>query len=81
MQNTIIKITSVVVLAIAIFYGIFQYSTLMQQQLKNEAVNGCLTASGSYEYTDSEKGVKTTAPQKEVYKVCLIDKGYTTIWQ
>lgn len=74
--------TILIIVAVAIcgFFAL-DYSHQKQQQLKNEAVDKCLVASGIYEYTDKDKGIKTTAPQKEYYKVCMADKGYSTIWE
>ena len=80
MNNNLVKLVLVLVIITGIGYVSNQFLSLKSQQLKNEAVASCLVASGSYEYSDTTKGIKTTAPQKEYYKVCLTDKGYTTIW-
>lgn len=55
--------------------------TLKNQQLKEEAVDNCLRLSGLYEYTDPKKQIHTTAPQKEYYRICLTDKGYSSTWK
>ncbi|MBP9818036.1 hypothetical protein KBC75_04830 [Candidatus Shapirobacteria bacterium] len=80
-NQNIIKLILVISLVSGFFYTSAKLLSLRTQQLKNEAVNGCMVASGIYEYTDVTKGIKTTAPQKETYKICLIDKGYSSIWE
>ena len=80
MNQNYIKLTFGILLLAGILFVASQYFSLQFQLAKNEAVANCLTASGVYEYTDAAKGVRTTAPQKEYYQVCMTDKGYTTIW-
>lgn len=81
-MNTFLLKTGLALLTI-IGLGVltFQFLDLRTQQVKNEAVADCLKASGIYEYTNTTAGVKTTAPQKEYYRICITDKGYQTAWE
>ena len=80
MNNEYLKPALYLLLIAGLTYITAQYFRLQAQSLKNEAISSCLLASGTFEFTDTQKGVKTTAPQKEFYKVCMADKGYSTSW-
>jgi len=51
---------------------------LYRQQLKNNAVNGCLQFAGLTE-TTNDTG-KYSYPNKDIYATCMKDKGFTTSW-
>ena len=69
----------IAIIPAVIIAGLFLF--LKNQQIKNEAIDGCFKSSGVYEYTRSSEGVRTTAPLKEFYQICLQDKGYSTTWK
>ena len=67
-------------LAVLILTGYFLITGLglYRQQLKNQAINGCLQFAGQTE-TTNDTG-KYSYPNKDIYTTCLRDKGYTTSW-
>ncbi len=74
MNNSIVKL----VLGLIIITGVFYLSNLT---IKNNAIDGCFKTSGIYEYTNPIENVKTSAPQKEIYLICMADKGYKSTWK
>ncbi|MFA6250670.1 MAG: hypothetical protein WC686_04180 [Candidatus Shapirobacteria bacterium] len=66
--------------AIAVLMAVV-YLTLQYQKLRFQAVDNCLQLSGTYQYTSTNLSEKSTLPQKEVYKACLLDKGITSSWK
>lgn len=75
--NTPFNLASVFVITLVAYLGVNRYFSIRQLEVKNDIVNTCMQNSGVYEYTDAAKGVRSTAPQSEVYKNCLKDKGYS----
>jgi hypothetical protein len=57
-----------------------QYLNLRQLELKNNAVNGCMQYSGYTELATEGTG-KSSYPLKDIYTVCMADKGYSTLWK
>lgn len=78
-------IISSILKTVLVFAGLYifftSFVTLRAQQLKNDAVSECLKSSGTYEFNDIEKNIKSIAPQKQIYAVCMADKGYTSTWK
>lgn len=80
LQDTISSIFGLVIIlafSYIAYSGINQYFSLKQQELKNNIINTCMQNAGIYEYTDPKNGIHSTAPQGEIYKSCLRDKGYS----
>jgi hypothetical protein len=76
--SSILK-TILVIAGICLFF--ISFVSLKKQQLKNEAVSECLKYSGTYEFNDIANNIKSIAPQKEIYAICLTDKGYSSTWK
>lgn len=70
-----------IIIAITVSSNFSQYLSTRTQQLRNDAVNGCMQVSGVYEYTNPKDGVKSATPQKEIYNICMTDKGYASSWK
>jgi len=60
--------------------GLNHFVSLRNQQLKNDAVNGCMQVSGHTETSSADSSNKYFYPLKDIYTVCMRDKGYTTSW-
>jgi hypothetical protein len=82
-QETISSVLGFFVIIVAAYFLFSisgQYFTLKKQQIKNEAINGCMQVSGYSEITSGTVG-KSSYPLKDIYTLCLQDKGYTTNWR
>ncbi len=71
LTTDIIKIACALVAIAALFI-------IAQKYLKNQAVTSCLAAS-SQEVTIGDQ--KSIYPNKDIYQICMIDKGYETSWK
>ena len=78
-QDLISAVLGLVVL-LSVGFVSNQYFSLRKQQLKNDAVNGCMQYSGYSELTTGTAG-KSSYPLKDIYTVCMADKGYSTLWK
>ena len=74
------SILKVILVVAGIYFCNTSFIVLKKQQLRNQAVSECLQFSGTYEFTDVGQNVKSSAPQKDIYRICLADKGYTSTW-
>jgi hypothetical protein len=73
--RTVILAIAVVTLAALAWVKIDTDRVLAEKQLKNTAVDGCMTAS-RYIFNDKDKGVTTEEPMKDSFANCMKEKGY-----
>ena len=81
LEKIISSILKVILIVAGIYLTNTSFVTLKKQQLKDQAVSECLKYSGSYEFNDTAKNIKSIAPQKEIYNICMADKGYSSSWK
>ena len=82
-QKTIHFFLLVLVLGGAVYAGYKrtgEYLKLKEKELKHNAVTSCLESVGQHNYEDYRDKSSGNYPHRDIYMVCMKDKGYESTW-
>ena len=75
-MNKATEIVKYLILAGVVAILGWQFLTVYQTKVRNEAIDGCAAQSVyQAEYEENSRRITIREPQRHIYKQCLLDKG------